>query len=88
MDIEGVKVFVTTGLFRTFEIISLMLAGSYLLFRTDWQIGLIAFGFIVACEGALEEGNPCGPANSKIVINPSSPKINKFQWYFDHIYDI
>ncbi len=47
MDIEGVKVFVTTGLFRTFEIISLMLAGSYLLFRTDWQIGLIAFGFIV-----------------------------------------
>ena len=47
MDIEGVKVFVTTGLFRTFEIISLMLAGSYLLFRTDWQIGVIAFGFIV-----------------------------------------
>ena len=47
MDIEGVKVFVTTGLFRTFEIISLMLAGSYLLFRTDWQIGLIAFGFII-----------------------------------------
>jgi len=47
MDIEGVKVFVTTGLFRTFEIISLMLAGSYLLFRTDWQIGAIAFGFII-----------------------------------------
>ena len=47
MDIEGVKVFVTTGLFRTFEIISLMLAGSYLLFRSDWQIGLIAFGFII-----------------------------------------
>ena len=47
MDIEGVKVFVTTGLFRTFEIISLMLAGSYLLFRTDWQIGVIAFGFII-----------------------------------------
>ncbi len=47
MDIEGVKVFVTTGLFRTFEITSLMLAGSYLLFRTDWQIGAIAFGFIL-----------------------------------------
>ena len=39
--------FVTTGLFRTFEIISLMLAGSFLLFRTDWQIGVIAFGFII-----------------------------------------
>lgn len=47
MDIEGVKMFVTTGLFRTFEIISLMLAGSFLLFRTDWQIGVIAFGFII-----------------------------------------
>ena len=38
---------------------------------------LFAIGFIVACEGALEEGNPFGPSNSKIVINPSSPKINK-----------
>jgi len=47
MDIEGVKMFVTTGLFRTFEIISLMLAGSFLLFRTDWQIGVIAFGFMI-----------------------------------------
>lgn len=38
---------------------------------------LLAIGFIVACQGAIEEGNPFGPSNSNIVINPSSPKINK-----------
>lgn len=46
MDIEGVKMFVTTGLLRTFEIIALMIAGSILLIRTDLHIGLIALGFI------------------------------------------
>ena len=46
--------------------------------KKEWVLCfLIAIGFIVACEGALEEGNPFGPSNSKIVINPSSPKINK-----------
>jgi len=46
--------------------------------RKGWVLCfLFAIGFIVACEGALEEGNPFGPSNSKIVINPSSPKINK-----------
>ena len=45
--------------------------------RKEWLLCfLFAIGFI-ACEGALEEGNPFGPSNSKIVINPSSPKINK-----------
>ena len=46
--------------------------------KKEWAICfMVAIGFIVACEGALEEGNPFGPSNSKIVINPSSPKINK-----------
>lgn len=46
--------------------------------RKEWVLCfLVAIGFIVACEGALEEGNPFGPSNSGIVINPSSPKINK-----------
>ena len=39
--------FVTTGLLRTFEIMTLIIFGSYLLLRTDLQIGLIAFGFII-----------------------------------------
>jgi len=47
LDIEGVKMFVTTGLLRTFEILTLIFFGSYLLLRTDMQIGLIAFGFII-----------------------------------------
>ena len=47
LDIEGVKMFVTTGLLRTFEIMTLIIFGSYLLLRTDLQIGLIAFGFII-----------------------------------------
>ena len=47
LDIEGVKMFVTTGLLRTFEIMTLIFFGSYLLLRTDLQIGLIAFGFII-----------------------------------------
>ena len=47
LDIEGVKMFVTTGLLRTFEILTLIFFGSYLLLRTDLQIGLIAFGFII-----------------------------------------
>lgn len=38
---------------------------------------LLAIGLIVACEGALEDGNPFGPSNSSIVINPSSPKVSK-----------
>jgi len=38
---------------------------------------LLAVGFIVACQGALEEGNPFGPSNSKIVIVQSSPQVNK-----------
>ena len=46
MDIEGVKMFVTTGLLRTFEILALMIAGSILLLKTDTQIGLLALGFI------------------------------------------
>ena len=46
--------------------------------KKEWVLCfLIAIGFIVACEGALEEGNPFGPSNSNILINPSSPKINK-----------
>ena len=47
LDIEGVKMFITTGLLRTFEIVTLIIVGSYLLLRTDLQIGLIAFGFII-----------------------------------------
>ncbi|MBC8285203.1 MAG: hypothetical protein H8E32_15425 [Nitrospinae bacterium] len=38
---------------------------------------LLAIGLFVACEGALEDGNPFGPSNSSIVINPSSPQVNK-----------
>tara|TARA_B100000686_G_scaffold295749_1_gene326855 strand:- start:866 stop:1528 length:663 start_codon:yes stop_codon:yes gene_type:complete len=38
---------------------------------------LLAVGFIVACQGALEEGNPFGPSNSNIVIVQSSSQINK-----------
>jgi hypothetical protein len=46
--------------------------------RKDWILCfLVAIGFIVACEGALEEGNPFGPSNSSIIINPSTPQVNK-----------
>jgi hypothetical protein len=46
--------------------------------RKDWVLCfLVAIGFIVACEGALEEGNPFGPSNSSIIINPSTPQVNK-----------
>ena len=38
---------------------------------------MLGIGFIVACQGALEEGNPFGPSNSNIVIAQSSPQINK-----------
>ncbi|MFT4577657.1 MAG: hypothetical protein ACI9UO_000472 [Nitrospinales bacterium] len=38
---------------------------------------LLAIGLFVACEGALEDGNPFGPSNSGIVINPSTPQLNK-----------
>ena len=38
---------------------------------------LLAIGLFVACEGALEDGNPFGPSNSSIVINPSAPQVNK-----------
>jgi hypothetical protein len=38
---------------------------------------LLAIGLFVACEGALEDGNPFGPSNSSIVINPSTPQVNK-----------
>ena len=46
--------------------------------KKEWILCfIIAIGFIVACEGALEEGNPFGPSNSKILISPTSPQINK-----------
>ncbi|MBT5471588.1 MAG: hypothetical protein HOK41_13375 [Nitrospina sp.] len=46
--------------------------------KKEWIICfLVAIGFIVACEGAIEDGNPFGPSNSSIIINPSTPKINK-----------
>ena len=46
--------------------------------KKEWVLFfLFAIGFIVACEGALEEGNPFGPSNSSIVISPSSAKTNK-----------
>jgi hypothetical protein len=46
--------------------------------KKEWVLCFfIAIGLIVACEGALEEGNPFGPSNSSIVINPSTPQINK-----------
>jgi hypothetical protein len=46
--------------------------------RKEWILCfLVAIGLIVACEGALEDGNPFGPSNSGIVINPSTPQINK-----------
>ena len=46
--------------------------------KKEWILCfLIAIILIVACEGALEEGNPFGPSNSSIRINPSTPKINK-----------
>jgi hypothetical protein len=46
--------------------------------KKEWVLCfVIAIGLIVACQGALEEGNPFGPSNSGIVINPSTPKINK-----------
>ena len=46
--------------------------------KKEWVLCfLLAVGFIVACQGALEEGNPFGPSNSKIVIVQSSPQVNK-----------
>ena len=46
--------------------------------RKQWILCfLLAVGFIVACQGALEEGNPFGPSNSNIVIVESSPSILK-----------
>ncbi|MBN4077835.1 hypothetical protein JYT29_00710 [Nitrospina gracilis] len=46
--------------------------------RKEWVLCfLVAIVLIVACEGALEDGNPFGPSNSSIVINPSTPQINK-----------
>jgi hypothetical protein len=47
-------------------------------FRKEWFLCfVVAIGMIVACEGALEDGNPFGPSNSSIVINPSTPQVNK-----------
>ena len=46
--------------------------------RKEWVLCfLFGIGFVVACQGALEEGNPFGPSNSNIVIAQSSPQINK-----------
>ncbi|MEK9627787.1 MAG: hypothetical protein VW455_02070 [Nitrospinota bacterium] len=46
--------------------------------KKEWVLCfLVAIGFIVACEGALEEGNPFGPSNSGVVISPSAGKVNK-----------
>ena len=46
--------------------------------RKEWALCfLLGIGFVVACQGALEEGNPFGPSNSNIVIAQSSPQINK-----------
>ena len=46
--------------------------------RKEWILCfLLGIGLIVACQGALEEGNPFGPSNSNIVIAQSSPQINK-----------
>ncbi len=46
--------------------------------RKEWVLCfLMGIGLIVACQGALEEGNPFGPSNSNIVIAQSSPQINK-----------
>ena len=46
--------------------------------KKEWILCfVIAIGLFVSCEGALEEGNPFGPSNSGIVINPSTPRINK-----------
>jgi hypothetical protein len=46
--------------------------------KKEWVLCfVIAIGLIVACEGALEEGNPFGPSNSGLIINPSTPKVNK-----------
>jgi hypothetical protein len=46
--------------------------------KKEWALCfVIAIGLIVACEGTLEEGNPFGPSNSSIRINPSTPKVNK-----------
>ena len=46
--------------------------------RKEWFLCfLLGIGLIVACQGALEEGNPFGPSNSNIVIAQSSPQINK-----------
>ena len=46
--------------------------------KKEWVLCfLLGIGLIVACQGALEEGNPFGPSNSKIVIVQSSPQVNK-----------
>jgi len=46
--------------------------------KKEWVLCfVVAIGFIVACEGALEEGNPFGPSNSGVVISPSTGKVNK-----------
>jgi hypothetical protein len=45
--------------------------------KKEFLCFLLAIGLFVACEGALEDGNPFGPSNSSIVINPSTPQVNK-----------
>jgi hypothetical protein len=45
--------------------------------KKEFLCFLLAIGLFVACEGALEDGNPFGPSNSSIVINPSAPQVNK-----------
>ena len=46
LDIEGVAMFVRTGVFRTLEIFILMVCGGILLLSIDWKIGLISLIFI------------------------------------------
>jgi len=58
------------------QINKILIAGKKI--RKEWVLCfLLGIGLIVACQGALEEGNPFGPSNSNIVIAQASPQINK-----------
>ncbi len=46
LDIEGVQLFVNTGILRTFVLTVLIGVGAYLMISADWLLGLLALSFV------------------------------------------
>jgi ATP-binding cassette subfamily B protein len=46
LDLEGVRMFVNTGLLRFVLLLNLIVAGAYLLLSTDLLLGLLSFSFV------------------------------------------